>query len=115
MKIYFIVNPQAGGFRGFQKLADKAVNQLSKQGYQVECTDTTGAGDGLRLARQAAAQGYDVAVAIGGDGTVNEVCNGLAGIVLCSRIVNFDIYIYYYIVISRRCMGCCYLAAIISR
>ncbi len=79
MKIYFIVNPQAGGFRGFQKLVDKAVNQLSKQGYQVECTDTTGAGDGLRLARQAAAQGYDVAVAIGGDGTVNEVCNGLAG------------------------------------
>ena len=79
MKIYFIVNPQAGGFRGFQKLVDKAVKQLSKQGYQVECTDTTGAGDGLRLARQAAAQGYDVAVAIGGDGTVNEVCNGLAG------------------------------------
>ena len=86
MKIYLIVNPRAGGFSGFQKLVDKAAKQLSTSGCQVERADTTGAGDGIRLARQAAAQGYDVVAAVGGDGTVNEGCNGLAARVACLNI-----------------------------
>ena len=40
--------------------------------------DTQKAGDATTMARQAAEEGFDVVVAVGGDGTVNEVCNGLA-------------------------------------
>lgn len=40
---------------------------------------TAGPGDGAALARQAVEEGFDVVVAAGGDGTINEVVNGLAG------------------------------------
>ena len=40
---------------------------------------TQAAGDGVRLARAAAADGIDDVFACGGDGTLNEVLNGLAG------------------------------------
>ncbi len=40
---------------------------------------TTGPGDARRLASEAAREGYRIVAAAGGDGTVNEVANGLAG------------------------------------
>jgi len=78
MKIRLIVNPVAG-FTGFQKQVKKAARYLTDKGCTVNWTETAQAGDAIRLARQAAAEQYDIAVAVGGDGTVNEVCNGLAG------------------------------------
>jgi YegS/Rv2252/BmrU family lipid kinase len=41
--------------------------------------ETQAKGDAICLARQAATDGFEVAVAVGGDGTINEVCNGLVG------------------------------------
>ncbi len=79
MKICVIANPRAGGFSSFQKQINRACDRLVKLGCWVEQVETQAAGDATTLARQAAAQGFDVAVAVGGDGTVNEVCNGLAG------------------------------------
>ena len=76
MRIYVIINPMAG-FGGFQKLVRKSITYLSKQGHEVESVETVGPGDATNLARRAALEGYDVAVAVGGDGTINEVCNGL--------------------------------------
>ncbi len=76
MKIFFIVNPQAG-FGEFQKQVTRAADHLRKQGCEVERSETKQAGDGVHLAQQAVERGFDVAVAVGGDGTVNEVCNGL--------------------------------------
>jgi diacylglycerol kinase family enzyme len=47
--------------------------------FEVEAVDTQRKGHAIELCRDAAAEGYDVVVAFGGDGTVNEAANGLAG------------------------------------
>jgi diacylglycerol kinase family enzyme len=47
--------------------------------YDVHAVDTEGRDHATVLCREAAADGYDVVVAFGGDGTVNEAANGLAG------------------------------------
>src|SRR5918998_4384989 len=47
--------------------------------YAVEAVDTQRRNHATELCREAADEGYDVVVAFGGDGTVNEVANGLAG------------------------------------
>lgn len=76
MRVCFIVNPAAGS-GGFQKLVVEAADFVAGLGCRVERVETQAKGDATRLARQAAAEGFDVAVAVGGDGTINEVCNGL--------------------------------------
>jgi len=52
---------------------------LERQGWTVELATTERPGDAKRLAQSAAAQGCGVAIAAGGDGTINEVVNGLVG------------------------------------
>ena len=47
--------------------------------YDVHAVDTEGRDHATLLCRDAAADGYDVVVAFGGDGTVNEAANGLSG------------------------------------
>ena len=47
--------------------------------YAVEAIDTQEQGHATQICREAASEGYDVVVAFGGDGTVNEAANGLAG------------------------------------
>jgi diacylglycerol kinase family enzyme len=47
--------------------------------HEVTLAETNRRGHATRLARGAAAEGAEVVVALGGDGTLNEVANGLAG------------------------------------
>ena len=47
--------------------------------YDVEAVDTQRKAHAIELCREAASEGYDVVCAFGGDGTVNEAANGLAG------------------------------------
>src|SRR5215218_10340077 len=47
--------------------------------YDVEAVDTQRPGHAMDICREAANEGYDVVVAFGGDGTVNEAANGLVG------------------------------------
>jgi diacylglycerol kinase family enzyme len=47
--------------------------------FEVDAVDTQRRGHAIELCREAAGEGYDVVVAFGGDGTVNEAANGLAG------------------------------------
>jgi YegS/Rv2252/BmrU family lipid kinase len=73
---YAIVNPTAGrGAAAKQWPAVRAV--LAEHGARVQLAPTRGRGHALELAEEAARAGWPVIVAVGGDGTVHEVVNGL--------------------------------------
>jgi diacylglycerol kinase (ATP) len=57
----------------------RAAGRLRAAGHRVRARFTFDRGDGLRFARWCAARRYDLVIAAGGDGTVNEVVNGIAG------------------------------------
>jgi diacylglycerol kinase family enzyme len=78
MKVQLIFNPVAGQLDVAQAL-QKVTAYLEAQGWQVTLRQTRGSGDATAFAREAAASGYDMVVAVGGDGTLGEVANGLAG------------------------------------
>jgi diacylglycerol kinase family enzyme len=72
-----IYNPVAG---------PKAVNRiervrsyLSARGLPYRIRETSAPGDAVVMAREAALEGADAVIAVGGDGTMNEVADGLAG------------------------------------
>jgi diacylglycerol kinase (ATP) len=73
-----IYNAQAG--RGItQRDLDAVTDYLERNGWTISVQRTRTPREATELARRAAAQGVDVAIAAGGDGTVNEVVNGLIG------------------------------------
>ena len=73
-----IYNPTSGGGQ-FRKDIPLIVESLQALGFAVAERPTRAAGHAVELARAAAAEGFDVICAVGGDGTVNEVINGMAG------------------------------------
>jgi len=52
---------------------------LSARGLPFRIRETAAPGDAVVMAREAALEGADAVVAVGGDGTMNEVADGLAG------------------------------------
>ncbi len=75
-RMLVIVNPYATTMS--VRLKQLVVYALQGR-YEVEAIDTQRRGHAIELCREAAGEGYDVVVAFGGDGTVNEVANGLVG------------------------------------
>jgi YegS/Rv2252/BmrU family lipid kinase len=73
-----IVNPAARTLPSPDRLAT-APAWLRLRGWTVDEIVTEGPGHATELARAAAAAGRDAVIAVGGDGTVNEVVNGLSG------------------------------------
>lgn len=72
-----IVNPVAG--RGYsRRIWPRLAEELKRLNVRFTPYFTRCAGDGVAAARVAAAEGFDGVVAVGGDGTVAEVVNGLA-------------------------------------
>lgn len=72
-----IYNPAAGKNK-FRKLLPDAEQILTNADFDVTLVPSTKAPKSTeKIAKQAAEQGYDVVIAAGGDGTVNEVVNGL--------------------------------------
>ena len=72
-----IVNPVSGQARGL-RLGQGIRVALEKKGIFCSVRVTRGQGDAENWAFQAKAEGYDLIVAIGGDGTVGEVVSGQA-------------------------------------
>jgi YegS/Rv2252/BmrU family lipid kinase len=71
-----IHNPTAG--RHKRRRLHEVVDRLEALGSEVTCRETRRRGDAEDFAALASAEAFDVVVAAGGDGTVNEVLNGLA-------------------------------------
>lgn len=76
-RILVIFNPAAGKTR--RTKLDAVVNATAALGCMVRVVETTAPGHGEVLAREAALDQWDVIAAGGGDGTVNEVINGIKG------------------------------------
>lgn len=76
-KIKVILNPVAG--RGFSNRAETEIcRYLKAEGLTFDLVYTERKGHAIELAKQAAAEGFEVVAAVGGDGTTNEVINGVA-------------------------------------
>lgn len=73
-----IYNPRAGRFgRDGGPLVERAVEILTKQGLNVNVAPTTGPGTAGTLAREHIERGAGLVVSAGGDGTVNEIVEGM--------------------------------------
>src|ERR1700722_9896397 len=75
-RMLIIVNPYATTVS--DRLRHLVVYALQSR-FEVDAVDTEAQGHATELCREAAHEGYDVVVAFGGDGTVNEAANGLTG------------------------------------
>ncbi|HUB73061.1 MAG TPA: diacylglycerol kinase family protein [Solirubrobacteraceae bacterium] len=75
-RMLIIVNPYATTVS--DRLRNLVVYALQGR-FEVDAVDTEARGHATVICREAAHEGYDVVVAFGGDGTVNEAANGLLG------------------------------------
>jgi YegS/Rv2252/BmrU family lipid kinase len=76
-KIAFILNPLSG--KGNKEAVEQYIGHHFgwSAGFDIQQYTTRYAGDGYEQARQFAAQALDAVIAVGGDGTINEVARGL--------------------------------------
>jgi len=77
-RLVLIANPAAGGGRVADELP-KIEGELRSRGLEHRTIITAGPGEATREAREALLNGDRFLVAVGGDGTVNEVVNGMLG------------------------------------
>lgn len=73
-----ITNPASGSYAQHEDSLKGDMEFLKQHGWKVELRLTEAAGDATRLAREAVAEKADIVIAAGGDGTINEVVQGLA-------------------------------------
>jgi len=74
-----IHNPNAGnGGRARRRTLDTARHIFAHSGIATELAETTGPGHATEIAARAAAENRGLVIACGGDGTLNEIVNGLA-------------------------------------
>lgn len=78
VEILIVTNPTAGHGKA-RVLAEDVKARLRAEGRKAEVAFTQGAGDARRLAAEAVAAGAFVVAGCGGDGTLQEIANALAG------------------------------------
>ena len=76
MKLLLIVNTSASAVTARARVV---IRKALSADHDVTTSETSRRGNATRLAQDAAAGGYDAVVVLGGDGTLNEAANGLAG------------------------------------
>ena len=76
MRLWLLVNPVCSGY---SEETATSVREALAADHEVRVVETDGRGHGIDLAREAAAEEAAAMVVLGGDGTANEVANGLAG------------------------------------
>jgi len=76
MRLLLIVNSSASSVTARGRVV---IQKALSADHEVTMTETNRRGHAIRLAQGAANDGVDVVVCLGGDGTLNEVANGLAG------------------------------------
>jgi diacylglycerol kinase (ATP) len=79
MKYLFILNPISGAKNRVEDIIDVIAAEMAPSGHQYDFACTTHAGEARALSENAVQQGYDIIVAAGGDGTINEVASSLVG------------------------------------
>lgn len=72
-----IYNPTAGR-EIFRKHIGEVLEKLEKAGYETSCHATTGEGNATEAAQKAVEREFDLVIAAGGDGTLNEVIAGVS-------------------------------------
>ena len=75
-KILFIINPKSG-VQGKKNIPRTVEKRIDRNRYDLSIEYTAYAGHASEIATQAVKDGFDVVVAVGGDGTVNEVASSL--------------------------------------
>lgn len=78
LKTKLILNPYAGKKR-LDKEIDTIKKTLTSEGLNFDLAFTQKPKDGIYLAKKAAEEGFNLIVSVGGDGTINEVVNGIIG------------------------------------
>lgn len=74
--LHVIINPAAGSGRAGRRWPVLEA-EIARHGYDIRPSFTSGPGDATRIARQLARDGARTIVCVGGDGTANEIVNGL--------------------------------------
>jgi len=72
-----IYNPTSGR-EVFKKHLPEVLEKLEVAGYETSCHATTCEGDATIAAKNAVERGFDIIIAVGGDGTLNEVVSGVS-------------------------------------
>lgn len=72
-----IYNPTSGREENKRKIMD-ILQRLERGGIETSCHATTGVGDATHAAAEAIDRKFDIIISSGGDGTLNEVINGMA-------------------------------------
>jgi diacylglycerol kinase family enzyme len=76
LKLLLLVNTSASAVTARARVV---IRKALSADHDVTTTETSRRGNAMRLAQDAAAARYDAVVVLGGDGTLNEAANGLAG------------------------------------
>lgn len=76
MRVLLLVNPFASSVTARSRVV---IQKALSADHEVTLAETNRRGHATRLAQNAAVSGMDVVVTLGGDGTLNEAANGLAG------------------------------------
>jgi diacylglycerol kinase (ATP) len=77
MKYLFILNPISGAKKNPFKIIDIVETVFKESGHEYEFAFTTKPGEAIKITKRAVIEKFDIIVAAGGDGTINEVASGL--------------------------------------